>query len=150
MHKKHIVELSEEERKQLEQIVSKGKISAYKRRHAQVLLACNSSEGGKNWTDQQASDAYDVSVRTVERIRQRCVEHGLEDALIRKQSPTGSRLSKKLDGADEARLIQIACSQAPDGRARWTLRLLADELVALTIVDSISHETIRKVLKKMS
>lgn len=147
MLKKYIVELSAEERKYLNGIVRKGKTAARKIQHAQILLKADSVPGSPNWKDKRISKIYSVGVCTVERIRKRLVEHGLEDALTRRRSPSGAR--RKLDGDAEAHLIALACSKPPHGRSRWTIRLLTDKLVELRIVDSIGREAVRTTLKKM-
>lgn len=147
MVKKYIVRLTDEERGQLKAVVSKGRASAQKIRRAQVLLKVDA--GGPNWTDEQAADAFGLRANTVAEVRQRYVEEGLERALERKQRDEPPR-RRKLDGAGEARLIAMACGEPPEGRARWTLRLLAGQLVELAIVDGISHETVRQTLKKTS
>jgi transposase len=146
MQKKYIVRLSADEREELKELVNKGSAAAYKRLHAQILLKADISENGSCWTDKKISEAFDVGLRTVERVRQRLVEVGLENTINRaKQERTKSR---KLDGEQEAYLIALSCSEPPEGRARWTLRLLADRLVELDYVEGISHETIRQTLKK--
>ena len=145
--KKYIIRLSEEERVRLVALVSKGRAAARTRLHAQVLLKADVSAAGAGWTDRQMVEALGVSERTVEAIRQRCVEEGLDAALERKPQCRPSR-QPLLDGDKEARLVALCCGQVPTGQARWTLRLLADELVRLEIVESISHETVRKTLKK--
>lgn len=147
MGKKYIVRLTGEEQERLKALVSKGRTSARKIRHAQVLLKVDAD--GPNWTDQQAAEAFGMRTNTVADIRQRFVEEGLERALDRKQPEEPPR-RRKLDGAGEARLIAMACGEPPEGRARWTLRLLAGQLVELAIVDGISHETVRQTLKKTS
>ncbi len=146
MSKKYIVRLSREERKELTELVNKGKAAAYKRKHAQVLLKADISEERSGWTDKKISEAFDVGLRTVERVRQRLVESGLENAINRAKQK--NRKSRKLDGEQEAYLIALSCSEPPEGRARWTLRLLAGRLVELDYVEGISHETIRQILKK--
>ena len=148
MPKKYIIELTLAERKMLRGLVLGKRVAARKRQHAQILLKANQAEGPPAWTDKQIAEAFDVKPLTVERIRKRCVEHGLEDALERRQNPYGPLKRRKLDGAAEARLIQIACSAPPDGRERWTMQLLADKLVELTVVKSVSDETVRTTLKK--
>lgn len=146
MPKKYIVRLSSDERQDLENLVKKGKAAAYKRLHAQILLQADVSEAGPGWTDRQIEAAFPITLRTIERLRKRLVEDGLEAALNRAKR---SRVkSKKLDGEQEAYLVALACSQAPEGHARWSLRLLADKLVELNYVDTISHETVRQALKK--
>ena len=145
MAKKYVVRLTQAERRRLLQMVSYGKGAARKLMHARVLLKADA--GGPEWPDVQIAEAFDIGVRTIESMRKRFVEEGLEVALNRKKHPLRPR---KLDGDMEARLVTLACSEAPDGRQRWTLRLLADRLVRLDVVDSISHETVRQTLKKTS
>jgi transposase len=147
MGKKYIVRLTSEERERLNGLVSKGRASARKIGRARVLLTVDAD--GPNWTDQQAADAFGMRANTVADIRERFVEEGLDRALERKKPDEPPR-RRKLDGAGEARLIAMACGEAPEGRARWTLRLLAGQLVELAIVDGISHETVRRTLKKTS
>lgn len=144
--KKHHIRLDSEERAQLEIIVRKGKASAHRQRHARILLLAdtNGPEGG--WSDSRIADAAHTSIPTVERVRRIGVEHGLERALEPKD-PDREYL-RKLDGKAEAQLIAQSCGPAPEGRARWTLRLLAARLVELEIVDAISHEAVRQTLKK--
>jgi transposase len=146
--KRYIVTLTAEEREQLHGLVSKGKAAAYKQRHARVLLKADQGPQGEHWTDAQIARALDVGSSTIERLRQRFVEEGLEACLQRKKQK--NRKAKKFDGAAEARLTAVACSDPPEGRERWTLKLLADEMVALEIVDSVCRETVRKTLKKTS
>lgn len=146
MNKKYIVRLSDEERRHLAELTRKGKATAYKIRHANILLKADAD--GPAWTDERIAESFAVSVNTVLGVRQRLVEQGLEAALNRKKQAHPSR-SPLLDGAGEARLIALRCSAPPAGHARWTLRLLADQAVALEIVEAISHETVRQVLKKM-
>jgi transposase len=145
--KKYKVTLTAEERQQLHELTTAGKAAAQKLLHARILLKADAAEGGPAWTDERIADALDVSTATIVRVRQRFVEHGFEAALVRKKQDRPSR-QRKLDGAAEARLIALACSQAPDGRAAWTLQLLADKLVELKVVDSVCDETVRRVLKK--
>ena len=144
--KKYRVELSIEERAELDELIRKGKCAAHKRRHAEVLLKADEGANGPAWIDQQISEAFEVSLRTVERIRQRLVEQGLPAALER-DKPKRPRASK-LDGEQEAHLVALACQSPPQGRSRWTLRLLAKQMVVLDYVDELSHETVRRVLKK--
>ena len=146
MEKKYLVELSASERSELEDIVGKGKALARKIQHAQILLKADQGPWGPAWNDQQIAEAFSLNIRTIERVRQRLVEHGLEDALVRRQSEQAPR--GKLDGAAEARLIALACTPAPEGRRRWTIRLLADKMVELQIVPSLGRETVRQALKK--
>jgi transposase len=147
MNKKYVVRLTEEERGTLKALVSKGKTQAYRIRHATILLTVDAD--GPNWTDEEAAEAAGCNPKTVRNVRQRFVERGLDAAIERKKQESPSR-QRKLDGAQEARLIAESCSKAPEGRARWTLHMLADRLVELKIVESISHETVRRTLKKTS
>lgn len=146
MSKKYIVSLTADERLILEQLTKKGKSPAYKINHARILLKADTNTLDGGWTDEAISMALDISIPTIERVRKLFVELGLEAALNREKSV--SRKYHKLDGEQEARLIAIACSQAPIGQARWTLRLLQARMVELEIVENISHETIRQTLKK--
>lgn len=144
--KKYIVDLTDSERTELEQLTKKGKIAAYKMNHARILLLAdiNQQEGG--WTDLKISEALNLGQATIERVRQRFVESGIESALSRKKQP--NRRVKILDGEKEAYLISIACSETPMGKAKWTLQMLADKMIDLQYVEKISRETIRKTLKK--
>lgn len=143
---KYVVRLTEEERGELEAVVRKGKSAAAKRLKAQILLKADAGPEGSGWTDQQVAEALEVSPGSVHAARQAYVEQGLAAALERK--PRSGHRPRKLDGAQEARLIALACGPAPTGRARWTLRLLAEKLIELEIVDSISKDGVRAVLKK--
>jgi transposase len=145
---KFVVRLSGEERRQLQEIVDKGSGSKEARRRARVLLKADQSKRGPAWTDERTAEFAEVGLSTVHRVRQRFVEEGFEAAVFRK--PASDRQYRKLDGEGEAKLIATACSQAPKGRSRWTLHLLADKLVALGVVESISHECVRQTLKKTS
>jgi len=145
--KKYKVTLTAEERQQLHDLVTTDKAAAKKLTHARILLKADAAAGGPAWPDERIAEALDVSTATIVRVRQRFVEQGLEAALGRKKQDRPSR-ERKLDGAAEARLIVLACSKPPEGRACWTMRLLADKLVELQIVDSVSDETVRRVLKK--
>ena len=147
MAKKYRVTLTAEERVELEALISKGKADARKLAHARVLLQADEADGAPGRTDQEVASALDLSTRTVERVRQRFVEDGLDAALVRKPQTRPSR-ARKLDGAAEARLIALACSAPPGGRRRWTLKLLADRLVELEIVDAVCPETVRQTLQK--
>jgi transposase len=144
MAKRYRVTLTAEERDALDAMISRGKADARKLTHARVLLQADASEGGPGWADAAISEALRVSVRTIERVRQRFVEDGLEAALLRRPSPRV--YARKLDGAQEARLIALACSDPPLGKKHWTLRLLAEQMVALEVVSDLSHETVRQVL----
>ena len=141
---KFVVRLSEEERTSLRQMVDEGKRAGSVLKRAWILLKADAD--GPNWKDPEIAKAFDVSLSTVHRVRQAFVEESLEEALYRKK-PT-NRQYRKLDGAQEAQLIAVACSQPPAGRSRWTLQLLADSLVSLKIVESISGECVRTTLKK--
>ena len=146
MKKKYIVTLTQEERRMLHAMLSRGKAAARKLVHARVLLKADVGSGGPGWTDDQIAEGLEVGRATVERVRKAFVEEGLEAALVRRKPRR--QYQRKLDGDGEAHLIALACSQAPEGRSRWTLRLLADRMVQLKLVDHLSHETVRDVLKK--
>ena len=141
------VTLTAEERQELQALIAAGKAAAKKLMHARILLKADAADGGPAWPDDRIAEAVEVSAATVGRVRQRFVEEGLEAALVRKKQDRPSR-ERKLDGRAEARLIALACSEPPDGRAAWTLQLLADTLVELKVVDTISDETVRQELKK--
>ena len=143
---KYVVRLDTEEREQLLALVSTGRAAAVKLLHARILLKADVGEGSRRWSAAEIAEALDSSASTVHRVRQNWVEWGMETALSRKR-PSG-RQYRKLDGAQEAQLIAVACSAPPEGRARWTLKLLADKLVALDIVDTIRAECVRTTLKK--
>jgi transposase len=145
MNKKYIVRLSDEERAICQDVIKKLKGSSQKFRRAQILLKVDAD--GPAWPDTKIAEAFDCRVQTVENLRKRLVTEGFELALDgkkRQQPPTPA----KLDGAGEAKLIAMRLGKPPAGYGRWTLQLLADELVALEVVDSISHETVRATLKK--
>lgn len=146
MNKKYIVRLSEEERKTLQDIISKGKAAAYKIRHANMLLKADAD--GPNWSDEQIAEAFSANRNTARNLRQRFVESGMAAGLNRRTRTTAPK-PKTLDGGQEARLIALRCSEPPTGWARWTLELLADTLVELQVVEAISRETVRRTLKKM-
>ena len=146
MAKRYRVTLTAEERGELERMIARGKADARKLAHARVLLQADEAEGGPARVDEDVASALDVSVRTVERVRQRFVEQGLAAALLPKPSP---RLyGRKLDGGQEAHLLALACGRPPEGKARWSLRLLAERMAALEHVGTLSHETVRQALKK--
>lgn len=147
MRKIYRVTLTEAERKQLLDLIGKGKSSARRQAHARVLLQADESEDGLSRSDAEIHDALGVAVSTIERVRQRFVEGGLEPALDRK--PSIRQYERILDGAAEAHLIALACSEPPDARACWTLQLLADRMVILGHCESIGRETVRRTLKKM-
>jgi transposase len=146
MKKKYVVTLTQEERGELQAMISRGKCAARKLTHARILLKADAGEWGPGWSDAAIAEGLDVGRATVERVRTEFVEEGLEAALERKKPRREYR--RKLDGDGEAHLIALACGQAPEGRSRWTLRLLADRMVALEYVDGVSYETVRQVLKK--
>lgn len=148
MAKRYRVTLTQQERGELEQMIRRGKSGAQKLAHARVLLLADESDKAAARTDKQISQALNLSTRTIERVRERFVEQGLEAALV----PAKSKrvYQRKLDGQQEAKLIALACSKPPAGKQRWTLRLLADEVVELEIADSLSYETVRQTLKKTS
>jgi len=146
MAKRYRVTLAAAERAELDAMISRGKGAARKLAHARVLLLADESGGGPGRTDADVAAAVCVSVATVERVRERFVEQGLGAAVSPK--PSGRVYARKLDGAAEAHLIALACSDPPGGRKRWTMRLLADRMVALEHVDAVSYETVRGTLKK--
>jgi transposase len=144
--KRYRVTLTAEEREALGHMISRGKADARKLAHARVLLHADASEGGSDWTDTRIAEAVRVSAHTIERVRRRFVEEGLEAALLPRPSPRV--YARKLNGAQEAKLVALACSEPPEGRKRWTLRLLAERMVELEVVPELSHETVRQTLKK--
>ncbi len=146
--KKYKVALNAAERQTLHQLTTTGKAAAYKLNRARILLKADENQAEGGWRDQAICEALDLSVATIERVRQQFVEEGLEAVLSYKQRQVSK--ARSLDGEKEAHLIALTCSDAPAGRARWTLRLLADRMVELGHVEQISHETIRQTLKKTS
>ena len=146
MVKKYRVLLTLEEQEELKGMVSRGRAAVYKQTHARILLLSDENQAGGAMRDQDIARALRGGSATVDRVRRRCVEEGLERALGRKEQL--NRRRKKLDGEDEAHLVALACSQPPGGRAGWTMHLLADQLVEREIVDSINPETVRRCLKK--
>ena len=147
MPKKYRVTLTAEEREELETLLARGKADVRCLKHAQILLKADEADGGPGWSDKRIAEAFHAGVATVERLRQRFIEEGLQAAL--RTYRTGTRTyERKLDGAQEAHLIALACSPAPEGQARWTLRLLAQRMVELAHVDTLSYETVRQTLKK--
>ena len=145
MEKKHIVRLTDEERNVLRDVVKKLKGTSQKVRRAQILLKADAD--GPNWTDKKIAEAFSCRTKTVENIRQRLVTDGFEIALNGKKRDTPPR-QKLLDGEQEAKVIALRLGEPPKGFANWTLRLLAEQVVELGIVESVSHETLRKTLKK--
>jgi hypothetical protein len=147
MVKKYVVKLTSEERDELRQVVKKGKAAAWKVQRAQALLQCDQGEVGPGWSDEQVAQAYGCTTRSLESWRKQAVEQG-PLSLLEHQPRTPC--APKLDGEKEAQLVKLACSPTPQGRARWTLRLLAGRLVELQIVEAISYETVRRAMKKTS
>jgi transposase len=147
MPKKYVLKLTAEERGELEQVLQRAKAAAWKVQRAQALLKCDQGPRGPSWTDERIAEAFGCTTRSLESWRKQAVERGPLSLLERQPRPSAPL---KLDGEQEAQLVKLACSQPPRGRARWTLRLLADRLVELEIVDSISHETVRRAMKKTS
>jgi transposase len=146
--KKYPVTLTESDRSDLQQMIGAGVASARTLTRARILLKADQSPAGPSWVDHAIAEALEVSQPTVARVRKRYVQEGLAAALHAR--PPRREYRRKLDGAQEAHLIALACSEPPDGAARWSLRLLADRLVELEIVDTISHQTVRRTLKKTS
>jgi len=146
MKKKYIVTLTDEERRMLQEMLSRGKAAARKLTHARILLKADAADGGPDWNDEAIAEGLEVGRATVERVRKEFVEEGLEAALERRKP---RRLyQRKLDGDGEARLVALACQTPPEGRSRWTLQLLADRMVELKYVEEISYQTVRRTLKK--
>jgi transposase len=143
--KKYRVTLTEEERQSLEHLISRGKGAARKLLHARILLKADESVG---WGDEKISEALDVSLSTIGRVRERFVEEGVEAALERKAPKRVYQ--RRLDGVQEAQLVALVCSPPPEDRGRWTLKLLADKMVELEYVESVAPETVRQTLKKMN
>src|SRR5919199_788160 len=146
MKKKYPVILTEAEREQLKNLIAAGTAPARKLTHARILLKADQSTEGPGWVDERVADAMETSQPTVARVRKQYFEEGLEAALNRR--PPKREYHRKLDGEQEAHLIALACSQPPEGQARWSLRLLADKLMELEIVEGISYQTVRRTLKK--
>jgi transposase len=149
MNKKYVVRLSGEERERLRRLVSVGKTAARKVLHGRILLQADQGSDGPGWSDERIAEAFSAHLRTIAGVRQRLVEQGLEAALNRKKREHPP-CPPKLDGKVEARLIALCCGEPPEGRMRWTLQLLADKLVELKVVESVSYETVRRALKKTS
>lgn len=146
--KRYKVTLTDEEREELTSIANKGKGNARRMRRARILLLADENRSDGAWKDADIAQALSSHRRTVERTREKCVELGIEAAL--NHARPQKKKEKLLDGEAEARLVQLACSEAPDGHERWSLRLLADKLIELEVVETISHETVRTTLKKMN
>lgn len=148
MRKRYVVHLTGEERERLEGLVRRGRAPARRLLYARILLKADASEAGPAWADERIADALETSAATVARERRRFSEDGLEVALMPRKP--GKPRRRVLDGRAEARLVALACSEPPEGRGSWTLRLLADRMVDLGIVEGVSHETVRRTLKKTS
>ena len=145
MNHKYIVQLTEEERQELETLVQRGKTQGYRIKHAQILLKLDEIPENQEWTYDKIKEAYHAAPHTISQIAKRFVTGGLEAALGQKEQ---ANRHKKIDGRVEAHIIAIACSEAPEGRERWTLQLIADELVRLGVVDSILDTAVMETLKK--
>lgn len=143
---KYKVVLTKDERDELLSVICKGKHTSQKFRNAYVLLNCDEGEYSDKVTNAEINKVLKIGMRTIDRIKKRFVEEGFDACLDRK--PTNREYERKADGDFEARLIAMSCSEPPEGFSRWSLRLLADKMVELEIVDSVSHETVRSVLKK--
>ena len=145
--KKYIVRLSREERSTLKKLLTSGRGSGRMFTRIRIVLKADQSDEGPAWSDEKISESFDITVQTIERVRKQLVEEGLEAVLSR--HPYTQKVSrKKIDGDVEAHLIALCCSDPPTGRVRWTLRLLADKVIELGYVDSISYEAVRQTLKK--
>ena len=147
MYKKYVVRLIKEEREQIEKLVRRGRAHARSLLYGRILLKAD-ADGPDRWTDERIAEALEVSTATVARQRRRFVEDGLEVALMAKKP--GRPRRRVLDGRAEAHLVALSCSEPPEGRGSWTLRLLADRMVELGHVGGVSHETFRRTLKKTS
>lgn len=148
MHKRYTVTLTDGEREQLERLIAAGQAPARKLMHARILLKTDAGPDGPGWVDTKIAEAVAVSQPTVARVRRQYVEQGLEAALNRR--PPRREYRRKLDGEQEAHLIALACGAPPAGSGRWSLRLLADRLVELEYAETLSYQTVRRVLKKTS
>jgi transposase len=146
MHAKYVVRLTETERSELEHLIAGGTAPARKLTHARILLKADRGPAGPGWVDERIAESVEVSPATIARVRRQWVEAGVEAALNRRAPRREYR--RKLDGTHEARLIALTCGAPPAGQARWSLRLLADQLVELEVVEAVSYQTIRRVLKK--
>ncbi len=144
--KKYVVTPAAEQRQDLADLIAAGKAAAGKLAHARILLQADEANRAPARTDEEVASALDTSTRTVERVRRRFVEEGVESALLPK--PTKRVYARALDGAQEAHLIALACSSPPDGKKRWTLRLLAERVVELAYAEAVSHEAVRRTLQK--
>jgi transposase len=148
-NKKFIVKLDAAERIRLNDLISKGKAAAKAILKARILLKSDQGEAGEGWSDEKIAKALDTNVAMVERVRAKLVEKGLDATLARKKRETPP-IAPIFDGAKQAQLVALACSQPPEGFARWTIRLLAEKVVERQIVDAAHHNTVQRALKKMS
>ena len=146
MNIKYKVTLTENERTELRDLLAKGKTQGYRIRHAQILLATDDMEENKEWTDKKIAKAYGTTEKSVGNLRKRFVEKGFSAALERQKRETPPKI--KIDGETEAKIVALTCSKAPNGYSQWTLRLLADQVVQLGIMESVSHTAIADCLKK--
>jgi hypothetical protein len=146
MYKLYRVVLAAEQRQQLKDLLATGRLANQANTHARILLKADATPGAPAWTDAQISEAFDVSVRSVIRVREAFVVGGLDCAVHRKKP--APRLPRKIDGHVEAHVVALACSAPPTGAARWTIRLLSDRVVELVELESISRESVRRILKK--
>jgi len=146
MKKKYIVTLTQEERRMLQAMLSKGKAAARKLMHARILLKADAGPGGPAWKDGRIADGLEVGTATIERIRKMFIQEGLTAALERRRPRR--QYDRALDGDGEAHLVALTCQKPPEGRSRWTLRLLADRMVQLEYVEQLSKDTVARVLKK--
>jgi hypothetical protein len=146
--KQYAVRLSEDEREELRRLIAAGTESARKLMHARILLKADQGPDGPGWVDERVAEAVESSQPTVSRVRKQYVQRGLAAALNRR--PPVREYRRTLDGAQEARLVALSCGQPPAGQARWSLRLLADKLVELEVVEAVSYQTVRRVLEKTS
>ena len=144
--KKYVVELTRDERRNLRELVKKGKAAAYKIKHANILLKADQAKGGSKWMDEQIVEAFGCHVTTVANVRKRFVTEGFDAAVGRRQEGVGR--PRKLDGDAEAQITMIACSDPPEGHKQWTVRLIADKLVELNVVDTCSRMAVHRTMKK--
>jgi transposase-like protein len=147
MAKKYALKLTVDERVDLERLVRRGRVAGWKIQRAQALLHCDQGSDGPAWTDERVAEAFGITARSLESWRKRAVEAG-PMALLERKARAVPAAAFKLDGEKQARLTALACSEPPDGLARWSLRLLAERLVELEVVEAVSHETVRRSLKK--
>lgn len=146
---KYSVKLNREQRQRLEELVKKGEVPARKIMHAHILLKSDKGEWGPRWHDKQIQEAFGLGETVIKKVRKRYVENGLEDALERRRQPKRPE-KQKIDGKQEAQIIATLCTEQPEGQERWTLRALAGRIVELEIVEQVSYETVRTVLKKIN